>query len=770
MTDEMKEIVQIERKQFEERQEKLEKELQEKLQMKDQQPLEETVSKNVEKKEEKEEGEEMRKTDKEEKSTIQKNDSSKIDNGASKSKSKDGDGACAHKSRSDTSVKSKKKSKKEGTTKSDYKVHVEGAPASFFGLGDGDDDDDFKPPCGSARYKLDLVVKPAEKTISIKAEQISDDDEPDDDGGNVMIKAKKYLEESNCRKAREIYEKALEENPKCKEALIGMYRVYRRAGRITEALDYIKKADEFYPHSYKINQMLGDTYLEIRQGRDALLAFTTCMRSRDKMSKRRLHDIQVGLCRSFLQAGKKTEGLRSLQSLLRENLEHHKALLEYASMIYQRTSLAHKESITMVLTVITQSKGKDKQAIELLIKLLRHQNGMKYLQSEIHDAWNSFTALSFLGNNLRDFGAIPEATKILQRAVDVEPENPRPLLNLMHLYEVQNRHQEAVEMALLYLKENKSLNVAGVQCSSFVPLIECVKSDIYLNGASPGMSGIVITVVHPEDRVYTDDELYLLAVLFTLVKILFIKGSTRLLHGINRLLDPCHKGRDLHLTLIRNEAAYYATISQLMTINMYPLPQNPKFIYFASDSHCLTPAWRTIEYKGSPHTIHPLLATGCKIWHLRPEGVFYPKESFFSMMKVVPKRSTVIFNMGEIDCREGILFAVEKCKYDNMEDGIAKVIDIYLKVMKKLKSLYNLRIFVHPVNPVLDMTRTMVMRFNLALEEAVRSMPGLSWLDFVGELVSHDRKDLDPQYYLDQTHLHPSYLTLLEQAINQKYS
>jgi len=35
----------------------------------------------------------------------------------------------------------------------------------------------------------------------------------------------------------------------------------------------------------------------------------------------------------------------------------------------------------------------------------------------------------------------------------------------------------------------------------------------------------------------------------------------------------------------------------------------------------------------------------------------------------VPVGASVIFVLGEIDCREGILVAVEKLKYDTIDDG-----------------------------------------------------------------------------------------------------
>ena len=75
-------------------------------------------------------------------------------------------------------------------------------------------------------------------------------------------------------------------------------------------------------------------------------------------------------------------------------------------------------------------------------------------------------------------------------------------------------------------------------------------------------------------------------------------------------------------------------------------------------------------------TLLPQLVTGLKIWHLRPESSFYPKVNFENVMSLsmytsyilvmyaVPEGSDIIFLLGEIDCREGFLVSVEKCKYE----------------------------------------------------------------------------------------------------------
>ena len=68
-----------------------------------------------------------------------------------------------------------------------------------------------------------------------------------------------------------------------------------------------------------------------------------------------------------------------------------------------------------------------------------------------------------------------------------------------------------------------------------------------------------------------------------------------------------------------------------------------------------------------PHLLVPKLVTGLKCWHLRDECDFYPKKHFENVMRTIPAKATVIFVFGEIDCREGLLEAVERCKYDSIE-------------------------------------------------------------------------------------------------------
>jgi hypothetical protein len=56
---------------------------------------------------------------------------------------------------------------------------------------------------------------------------------------------------------------------------------------------------------------------------------------------------------------------------------------------------------------------------------------------------------------------------------------------------------------------------------------------------------------------YTPTELDCLALMFTLVKILFVCGGVQCIPALCAVIEPLRVGQELHLTSIRNEHAYY---------------------------------------------------------------------------------------------------------------------------------------------------------------------------------------------------------------------
>jgi hypothetical protein len=115
------------------------------------------------------------------------------------------------------------------------------------------------------------------------------------------------------------------------------------------------------------------------------------------------------------------------------------------------------------------------------------------------------------------------------------------------------------------------------------------------------------------------------------------------------------------------------------------------------------------------------------------------------------------------------VLAVEKGKYETIEQGITVAIDIYLDALEQVHKEYQFEMYIHPVLPILDITRSIVLTFNTILQERIQKHKSFSLLSvdtLIYSIISSDKSKLKPEYELDGTHIHPHYVPLLEKALN----
>ncbi|DBA03701.1 TPA: hypothetical protein N0F65_004118 [Lagenidium giganteum] len=488
------------------------------------------------------------------------------------------------------------------------------------------------------------------------------------------------------------------------------------------------------------------------------------------------------------------------------------ALLLYARIAYDRGKKG--EALSMVLRVLV-GRSNDKAVRQQLVRFVRGKKGMERLKSAIPaTSASSAAAYAFIAAILKDHGALEACLVCFQQALVANPSNASYALNYAHALEVSHRYDAAYACLQSFYAANKTLSVGGiVSCAQVLAAldqdgwtpqskakdgkatawrVEWVAGEhgyakVYGNGALVGKQ---VNVTASRRTTLAEDELDLLACFFTLVKILFLNGRLEALPRLISLLEPVRAGRELHRTAIRNEQAYYSCIAQLMSIQnglemdgtVYALPssqttqgaQEPQqpvmetqkpVVYVCGDSHTLATAWRVVPIRGQETLLVPALVTGLKHWHLRSESTFYPKINFWNVLETIPRGSRVVFLFGEIDCREGIIMAVEKCKYETIEEGMAHTLGIFMDVLSTIIEKYQFEVFIHPVVPVLNETRHLVIQYNRMFKKQVDKSKLCTWLDFFDKLIVDSPEKLRPDLALDGTHLHPKYLTLLGRAM-----
>mmetsp|Transcript_86982 Transcript_86982/g.130416 ORF Transcript_86982/g.130416 Transcript_86982/m.130416 type:complete len:837 (-) Transcript_86982:22-2532(-) len=542
------------------------------------------------------------------------------------------------------------------------------------------------------------------------------------------------------------------------------------ARKYKEVVSVLEPAVKAHPNELELRISLGEAYYHTGDHSKAIKIFTDI----DKLlaDPKDNERVSVRVARHLVKVGQEETASKLIMGILQKNENNPEALVEYGNLLFEKGVL--REAIKVFLRALVLN-SEDKTIRRKLAVCVSSPGGLNFLLEDLQDA-NSSSALAFLALIFKDFGALSQSEQLFKSAAELDPTSATYWLNYIHVLEILVKYQEAFDCTSQFLLSNGTSSLPFVDdsgsllCSDIHHIIEGLKDVSSVLSQRSDTEGTKFAAVYTasdkkQEHKCAPEQLDLLAVLFTLVKILYVTGNLQLVFEIISKVELVRSGKQLHMTTIRNEHAYYCCIAQLMPYISFPLPDHEP-LFVVGDSHTLPTAWQTVTIKEKKRLLVPKLVTGCKMWHLRKEAFFFPKANFDNIINTLPNGSDAIFLFGEIDCREGILVAIEKCRYETVEEGIEHTIDIYMEKLKEVKKQKAIQIFVHPVIPVLDETRNMVKQFNEVLERRVNQTNDFHWLDFFNSLLTEDGANLCPDFALDGTHMNPSYLKLLEASIN----
>ncbi len=449
----------------------------------------------------------------------------------------------------------------------------------------------------------------------------------------------------------------------------------------------------------------------------------------------------------------------------------------------------HRDEALRVYLRLLVSQSENKVVREAFSNVLQTEGALQVLRDDLQEGESAAQAYDFLASIVKDYGAIDEATVLYSIATRIDPTNVNSVLSYVHTLELSCEYQIAMERINDFAAQNRRVragSVSGLAVAQIFEKLGRVNGRPLLHSWEDDRPVPRLSVAHAGDsadpktsqEVFTPESLDFLGLLFTACKIAYVAGDLELLVPLIELVHVETVGRDLHKTLIRNEAAYFGCVRELVSMLPSPRPaqagerciedstkQPP--IYVVGDSHSLSCGWHTIEdHNGHIRILRPMLVTGLKCWHMRPESRFYPKVNLHNVLSQIPRGADVLFIFGEIDCREGLLVSVERCRYKDVDEGIAVTVDIYVQKLLEIHEEYEFNILVHPVPPVLDLTRDVVKRFNRVCQAKVQEVQhsSMRYLDFAHRLLAADGGLAEGLGY-DGTHLHPRYLALLEDAV-----
>ena len=569
--------------------------------------------------------------------------------------------------------------------------------------------------------------------------------------------------------------------------------------RPEKALPWLERAKRVAPADIETRVVLCDAHWKAEDAEEAIAELRGALDTIDKTKRpKKTKSLNIKLGLLLFKSGKRQEGGGLLQTILQQDQEDQEALQAYGEAAL---ALGQAEDALKIYLRLVVAKSDDHRIKQLLAQTLKAQDGLKFLNDHLPASKSSASALAFLASTIKDFSGVKEAIQLYTECATHVPSSASYALNTMHLHELNLDYKSALASLTAHCEANPTLAVGTLSLAELLALLPADESELLASSWHlPSAGALAGEKATPKERTlpglpaetgaeslnpdkckpagtYGETELDVLALAYTAVKVLYIAGCLSPLPKLISLIEPTREVKDLHLTRVRNENAYYCCTAQLVTTLPQPLPALPP-LYVMGDSHSLAPAWRTVDFLGEQHLLVPRLVTGCKIWHLREASEFFPKYNFEHAVKAIPDGSPVVTIFGEIDCREGLLLAIERMRYPDLESGVAHTIKIYISTLKQLALSKKLKILVHPVPPVLNETRHIVTIFNRQLVKAVNAEPSLHMLDFFDELLTSTVSPKDAQnnmsgmalkeeLKLDGTHMHPDYVKLMEAELQK---
>ncbi len=190
-------------------------------------------------------------------------------------------------------------------------------------------------------------------------------------------------------------------------------------------------------------------------------------------------------------------------------------------------------------------------------------------------------------------------------------------------------------------------------------------------------------------------------------------------------------------------------------------------VYVVGESHTIAAHGVVVDLDGGRARCEAKWIRGCKQWHLGGGNVPMFKEKFESVVSKIPRGSNVLLMIGEIDCRqdEGIIRFVQKHPGNTLADVALLTISRYLDYVSATLGRFGHRILVCGIPcPNAEMLRAspvelqelvgLVRLFNQILKRETLTR-GMDFIDV--HALTDDGQGISSQlWHLDAHHLFPS--------------
>lgn len=340
--------------------------------------------------------------------------------------------------------------------------------------------------------------------------------------------------------------------------------------------------------------VLGDAHREQHEFEDAVDAYRLALKRAQQHERYRSdstwkNDVKILMARAYLALNPReaTDANDLIREVLGNDPNHRNALLFYGEVMLERRNV--EEALPMYLRLVAASMGEDKSIKKPLAQLLDMPGAVEDLESKLPPSNKAGADIyGFLGGLAKDRSKLSVATRLYRTAVEMDSQRPTYLLNHIHTLELSWKYEEAFVDSINWLraklKSHPDDRAGEIKTSDVLKTLEsCTfRCSIDPGVRAQGDEGVAAVTFSDPAGISTENQsavgadgkkstsanrgdsldresLDLLAVFFTLCKIAFVAGQLDVIPALVRVLETEHRERDLHLTLVKNEAAYFVS-------------------------------------------------------------------------------------------------------------------------------------------------------------------------------------------------------------------
>lgn len=520
-------------------------------------------------------------------------------------------------------------------------------------------------------------------------------------------------------------------------------------GRSAEAERLARSLTEGFPRHGFGWKMLGAVFQQQGRAAEALVA------------KQRAVDLlptdaeaHSNLGNAFQEQGRLAEAEASLRRALALAPDHAVALNNLGLTLMKQGRLADAEACLQRALAIQPgyASGHNNLGITLL-KSQRHAEAEACFRRALEIAPDYADAYSNLGNALQELGRLAEAEAAYQRALTLQPHLAeahtnlgKTLQELGRLSEAEACHRRAIGIKPKLAEAYCNLgNVLISRCDRH-PAVAAYQQALDLDPGAIGQSAAVCLAIHH----YLKDDWALCRDALLAAKPI-----------MNTTLAECQAMR-----------IYWRYLDKLMSRHphaantSHPRRQAMATLYVIGESHALAAHGAVVNHRGEEMACVAQWIGGCKQWHLGNGKPNKYKCHFERVLGQIPPQSTILLNIGEIDCRqdEGIVKAWRSVPDAVLDDVIRATAQAYLRYVADAVLRYRHRLIVGGVpapnipTGILDETATKTLIHVIrTLNAMLRDLALAAGMDFLDVHALTDRGDgvADGNWHIDHHHLLP---------------